>query len=270
MSRFRVVVVDDEPLARQVIRDLLARDREVEVVGEAGDGASGLELIRRSRADIALLDIEMPEMGGLEVAAALDPEERPVIVFVTAYSRFATGAFDVEALDYILKPFSDERFFGAVERAKARVRERRLSGLAERVASEAAALARPRAAEENEVSKHQESDYLKVIPVRRDGRSFLVKPKDVLWIESQDYCARLHAARDSYLVRASLAFFEKRLDPRRFVRVHRQAIVNADEVVAIEHLPKGRNVVVLSNDVRCRVSQARKSAVDKLLLPRLR
>jgi len=262
MKSFRVVVVDDEPLARKMIGQLLGRDPQIEIVGEAADGSAAIDLIRRTGPDIAFLDIEMPEMGGIEVAEAIPADERPTTVFVTAYSRFATDAFDVEALDYVVKPFSDDRFFSALDRAKGRVRDRRLSGLAKRLATEAGGLTADR-------ERQASSGHLEVIPVRRDGRTTLVRAGDLIWIESRDYYARLHTHEKAWLVRASLASFEERLDPGQFVRVHRSAIVNLDSVVAVEHLSKGQHVVVLTNDVRCRVSQARKKAVERLLLPRL-
>jgi two-component system LytT family response regulator len=264
VSRFRAVIAEDEPLARRMLRDLLGRDAEIEVAGEAGDGRSALELIRRLRPDIALLDIEMPEMGGVDVAAALPPGERPVVVFVTAFGRFAPEAFDVEALDYVVKPFSDARFHQALARAKGRVRERRLSSLAERMAHEASPLSMP------EESAAASSGHLSVIPIRRAGRTLRIPTSDVLWIESQDYCVRLHLAAGSHLLRASLALLAERLPADRFVRVHRRAIVNVGAVVALEHVAKGHDVVVLSNGARCRISQSYQVEVDRMLRPRLR
>lgn len=265
MSRLRAVIVEDEPLARGIVRELLERDPEVETVGEAGGGREGLELIRKLRPDLALLDVEMPGMSGVEIVRVLAPAERPAVVFITAFSRFATDAFDVEALDYVVKPFSDERFFAALERAKGRVREHRLSGLMRRAATEAAAIG-----ERDDDRDRDEPGHLRAIPVHNQGRSRLVRVRELVWIESADYYARLHTARGSHLVRTSLATLEQRLDPGRFLRVHRGAIVNVDQVVAIEHLPKGVQVLVLSNGSRCRVSRSRKQAVESALLPGLR
>jgi two-component system LytT family response regulator len=261
LRRFRAVVVEVEPLARGMLRDLLECDEEVEIAGEAGDGLRGLELIRRKRPDIAFLDIEMPELGGIEVAERLPPEMRPAIVFVTAFGRFAPEAFDVEALDYVVKPFSDQRFRQALARAKGRVRERRLSSLAARFADE---VSEPAAAQGAPPGEH-----LQVIPIRRDGRTLRIPTRDVLWIESQDYCVRLHLAKGSHLLRASLTLLEQRLAPDRFIRVHRQAIVNVGAVTAIEHVAKGHDVVVLSTGARCRISQSRKAAVERRLTPGL-
>ncbi len=264
MSRLRTVVVEDEPLAREMVRSLLARDREVEVVGEAADGASGLELIRKLRPDLAFLDVEMPEMTGIEIVKALDRSQRPAVVFITAYSEFATDAFDIEALDYVVKPFSDKRFFDALERVKARLKEHRLSELLQRAAGEATA-----ASDGLGTDGQDDNGYRRTIPVRSHGRSRLLRVGELLWIESADYYSRLHTARGSHLIRTSLATLEKRLDPRHFLRIHRGAIVSIDEVVAIEHLPKGAQIVVLSDGTRCRVSRSRRSVVDSVLLPSL-
>jgi two-component system LytT family response regulator len=264
MSRLRAVIIEDEPLARDIVRDLLARDRDVTTVGEASSGVEGLKLIRALEPDLAFVDVEMPEMNGVAIVKALDPAERPEVVFITAYSEFATDAFDVEALDYVVKPFSDERFFAALGRVKSRIKQRKLSGLMKRAASEASEIGGS-----GRSQRKDESGYLESIPVRSGDRSRLLRARDLVWIESADYYARLHTARGSHLVRTSLATLEKRLNPRRFLRVHRGAIVNVDEVVAIEHLPKGAQLIVLSDGSRCRVSRSRKAAVDATLLPAL-
>lgn len=262
MNELRAVIVEDEPLAREMVRELLARDRQVKTVGEAGSGSTGLELIRKMRPDLAFIDVEMPEMTGVEVVRALAPEERPAVVFITAYSEFAAEAFEIDAFDYVVKPFSDERFFAAVERVKERLREHRLSGLLRRATNEAA--------EFEEATEESVNDpYLRTIPVRHGGRSQLVRVSSLIWIESADYYSRLHTATGSHLVRISLAKLEERLDPARFLRIHRRAIVSVDQVVAIEHLPKGAQVVVLTDGSRCRVSRARKASVDAVLLTTL-
>ncbi|MEM7356947.1 MAG: LytTR family DNA-binding domain-containing protein, partial [Acidobacteriota bacterium] len=257
MSHFRVLAVDDEPLARDTLRDLLAQDPQVELAGEYGDGASALAAIRKERPDIVFLDIEMPERGGLEVLGALQPEELPAIVFVTAYGHHAVNAFELEALDYVVKPFSDERFFAALERAKRRVREQRLGELAGKMASLTAELQGTEASAPTE----PRPTYLQRIRVSSGDRTLILKARDVTWIESEDYYARLHTAKGSHLVRNSLAAFEQQLDPARFLRVHRGAIVNLDQIIEIEHLFKGARNVVLEDGTRLRVSRSRRARV---------
>lgn len=266
MSRFRVLAVDDEPLALEVLRDLLEADAEVDLVGDYGDGKSALEAIRRERPDIVFLDVEMPEMGGLDVARSLTPEEMPAIVYVTAYGQHATQAFDVEALDYVVKPFSDERFHAALARAKRRIRERRLGKLAGKMASLTAELGEPdtTGASADKITEN----YLTRIPVQLAGRSLIVKTREIVWIESCDYYSRIHTAETSHLVRTSLASFEERLDPRHFVRVHRQAIVRVDDVRAVEPGVKGGREVVLADGTRLGISRSRQRRVEEVLIPR--
>lgn len=271
MSRFKTLIVDDEPLARETVRDLLARDPEIEVVGECGDGASALESIRALRPDVVFLDVEMPECGGLQVAGALAPEEMPAIVFATAYSRHAVSAFEVEALDYVVKPFTDERFFAALERAKRRVREQKLGELAGRMASLGAELGQGGVAETPEPREAEETPepFLTRIRVSAAGRTLILKAREVAWIESDDYYARIHSDRGAHLVRTSLATFERRLDPGLFLRIHRGAIVNLDRVTEIEHLFKGALRVVLEDGTRLPVSRSRRRQVESTLAPKL-
>ncbi|MEM7584538.1 MAG: LytTR family DNA-binding domain-containing protein [Acidobacteriota bacterium] len=279
MKRFSVLIADDEPLARDTLRDLLAQDPEVETVVECSDGASALENIQTRRPDIAFLDIEMPERGGLEVAAALNPDELPAIVFVTAYGHHAASAFEVEALDYVVKPFSDRRFSTALERAKRRLREQRLGELAEQMAALTQQLGVSAPATGSDltsapspaqtVSPGDPPAFLSRIRVTTGGRTLIVKANDVVWIESDDCYARLHTERGPHLVRASLSSFEQRLDPRCFLRIHRGAIVNIERVVEIEHLFKGARTVVLADGTRLRVSRSRLRRVDEILAPKL-
>lgn len=260
MSRFRVLAVDDEPLALEVLGDFLEGDAEVDLVGRYRDGRSALEGIRRHRPDIVFLDVEMPEMGGLELARSLSSEEMPAIVFVTAYSEHATRAFDLEALDYVVKPFSDDRLQTAVARAKRRIREKRLGALAAKLASLSAELGDPA-----EAAADPEERYLTRISVRSGSRSLIVRARQIVWIESCDYYSRIHTAAAAHLVRTSLTSFEQRLDPRRFVRVHRRAIVNVDQVRAVESGAKGGREIVLGDGTRLGVSRSRLRRVEDVL-----
>ena len=264
MTRIKILIVDDEPLAREIVGVLLARDPEVEVVGECANGVEAIEAIRRTRPDIVFLDIEMPEVGGIDLADRLGPEEMPVLVFVTAFDRYATRAFEVEALDYLLKPFSDQRFVETLERAKRRVRGERLNELAEKVADLSAELQKSETG-----STPSPREHLERLAVKSGGRTVFVKAAEIRWIESQDYYVRLHTAAGSHLLRASLASLDERLDPRRFLRIHRKAIVNVEEVRELEPLPGGAWAVVLSDGVVLRISRSRRRAVDEALMPRI-
>ena len=269
MSHFRALAVDDEPLARELLHDLLERDSEIEVIGTCGDGASALETIRAERPDIVFLDIEMPEQGGLEVARALGPDALPVVVFVTAFGEHALRAFDLEALDYVVKPFTDERFFAALERAKRRVRERKMGELAEQMAALTAGVGVGEKAEPGTDEEQDPPEYLSRLAVTVGDRTVVVKTREIAWIESSDYYARLHTKRGAHLIRAALASFEKKLDPRHFLRVHRGAIVNVEAVAEIRHLMKGAREVVLGDGTALRVSRSRLRAVEEVLAPRL-
>jgi two-component system LytT family response regulator len=263
MTRFRVLVADDEPLARAMVAALLQNDDEVESVIECGDAVTARDMIARQRPDIVFLDIEMPEASGLDIAGDLG-EDGPVIVFVTAFSRYATDAFEVSASDYVLKPFSDQRFADALQRAKRRVRERRMGELASRLAT----LSLELRAAEDELSKSPEDGYLKRLAFKHEDRTIVLKTAEVLWIEAEDYYVRIHARRGRHLVRTSLASLEARLDPRNFLRVHRAAIVNVDEVREIQD--KGGLSVILTDGTQIPVSRSRRCTVESALAPRLR
>jgi len=270
MTRFRVLVADDEPLARGIVANLLKADPEIELVLECSDAISTREGIARLSPDIAFLDVQMPGATGLQVAGAL-ADRGPIVVFITAFSHYATQAFDVSATDYVLKPFSDERFKEALERAKRRVRERRLGELATQVASLSAELrpldfARDRDTETSGAADTQE--YLQRFAFKDGDRSVVVKASEIIWIEAEDYYVLVHAKQGRHLVRASLASLEQRLDPRHFVRVHRTAIVNVEEVRAIQDA--GRLVLTLSNGADVAVSRSRRAQVEPFVRPRLR
>jgi two-component system LytT family response regulator len=263
MTRFKVLVADDEPLARRMVTAILRTDPDVEALAECGDAKCVRDQLARFRPDIALLDIEMPEMSGLEIAGALQ-DSGPVVVFITAFSSYATQAFDVSAVDYVTKPFSDERFRAAVERAKRRVRERRLGELATQVASLSAEL-KP---EESDPAKSGPGGYLQRLAFKDGDKSVVVKTPDIIWIQAEDYYVLIHSRQGRHMVRASLASLEQRLDPARFMRVHRTAIVNVDEVRATHD--RGPFVLTLSNGAEVPVSRSRRAQVESLVRPRLR
>jgi two-component system LytT family response regulator len=264
MTRFKVLVADDEPLSRRMVASILGADPEIESVAECGDARSVREQLARVRPDIAFLDIEMPEMSGLEIAGSL-PDSGPVVVFITAFSTYATHAFDVSAVDYVMKPFSDQRFREAVERAKRRVRERRLGELATQVASLSAEL---RHDESEPLAAAGSGEYLQRLAFREGDRSVVVKTLEILWIQAEDYYVLVHSRHGRHMVRASLASLEQRLDPARFVRVHRTAIVNIDEIRTIHD--RGALTLTLSNGAEIAVSRSRRATVEPLVRPRLR
>jgi two-component system, LytTR family, response regulator len=259
VSRFRVLVAEDEPLARSMLADLLKRDAEIATIVQCGGGRDVRDALARQQFDIAFLDIEMPEASGLELAEDTDADG-PVIVFVTAFSRYATNAFDVHAVDYVLKPFTDERFFTALERAKTRVRERRLGELASQLGTLSAELRRD--------DEPHAAPLLTRLSLKQGDRSILLNVSEIIWIEAEDYYVLVHSKRGRHMVRAALSSLEERLDPHVFLRVHRAAIVNVAEVQEVSD--DGRLVLLLSDGSRVAVSRSRRRHVEPMLLPRLR
>ncbi len=261
MTRFRVLVADDEPLARGIVANLLKGDPEIELVLECGDAVSAREGLARLHPDIAFLDIEMPGASGLQLAGDV-PEQGTIVVFITAFSTYATQAFEVNATDYVLKPFSDERFREALDRAKRRVRERRLGELATQVATLSAEL------HHDEPARTGDGPYLQRFTFKDGDRSVVLKAAEIIWIEADDYYVLVHSKHGRHLVRTSLASLEQRLDPQRFLRVHRTAIVNVEEVRTLRDA--GRLELALSNGATVAVSRSRRTQVESILSPRLR
>lgn len=245
----RALIVDDEAIARRRIRRLLAREPDVTVAGECADGTAAVEAIGRERPDLVFLDVQMPERNGFEVLAGIDPRVLPAIVFVTAFDRYALRAFDVHAIDYLLKPFTPERFRTALYRARARIAGRAVDvGLA----SLAAALRdRPR--------------YLARLPVRATGgRIRLVDLMTVDWIEAAGNYVRLHAGSHEYVIRDTLAGLERHLDPDRFARIHRSAIVQIDRIAELHPTSHGDMDVVLKNGTVLTLSRTWRELVQHL------
>ena len=224
----RTVIVDDEPLARDGIRLRLAGTREIEVIGEAGDGAAARTLIRDERPDLVFLDVQMPGMSGFDVLAAIAGEHLPVIVFVTAYDQYAIRAFDVHAVDYLLKPFTKERFDEAVRRAMRELAHREEDGGSSRVADLI-------------------SDPLTRLVVKNRDHYVLLKTEEIDWLEAAANYVEVHARGRSFLIRGTISGLEQKLDPRRFARIHRSIIVNIDRVTQIRSDAHGDFDVLLRN-----------------------
>jgi two-component system, LytTR family, response regulator len=235
----RTLVVDDEAPARRRIRRLLAAEPDVAVVGECGDGASAVSAIAATRPDLVFLDVQMPERDGFDVVKTLPPGGLPAILFVTAYDRYALRAFDVHAVDYLLKPFTGERFRTALARARERIASRApdaaLAGLA--------------------ADLRRQPAYLSRVPVRTGGRTVFVDLETVDWLEAADNYVRLHVQRREYLVRDTLAALEARLDPGRFARIHRSAIVRTDRITEVKPASHGDAEIVLRDGTRLAVSR---------------
>ncbi len=252
-ERIAVLVADDELPARQRLIDLLRRDEQVASVIEAADGETAVEMIQRQNPDLLFLDVQMPELDGLAVIDAIGAAEMPLTVFVTAFDQHAIRAFEANALDYLLKPFSDERFEATMTRAKARLDERSMKEFGQRVMKMVSAAP---------ASPERRLDRL---VVKAGGTTRFVRTVDIDWIEAAGVYVTLHVGGKELLYRAALNDLAEKLDPRRFVRVHRSALINIESVLQLEPISHGEFEAVLKNGSRTRVSRTYRVQLEKRL-----
>lgn len=251
----RVVVVDDEPPARRLLEDAVEALAWTSVVETCADGVEAIEAIRRTKPDLVLLDVQMPEVDGFDVIEALGPRAMPEVIFVTAHQEHALRAFEVHALDYVLKPVDTDRLAEALEHAHARLASGAEARLHERLAGLLA-----------EIDERGESDrsYARRLTVRGDERIRFVALDDVDWIETAGNYVRLHLGSETHLIRTSLKSLLGRLDPARFVRVHRSAVVNLDRVHEVQPWFSGDYVAILDTGEKLRVSRTYRDRLLKL------
>ncbi|MBA3928087.1 MAG: DNA-binding response regulator [Xanthomonas sp.] len=247
------LVVDDEPIARHAVLRLLREDPDIEVVGECGDGVSAVAAIRDRSPDLVFLDIQMPAITGLDVVATIGAARMPATIFVTAYEQFAVRAFEANAVDYLVKPFSRDRFTETLRRAKQRLASARGAD-ADTTARIMQALA----------SLQQRDAYLERLPVREDERVVLVDVDDIVWIKASGNTVRLHLADRVHELRDTMSALAARLDPRRFARVHRSAIINIRRVKDIHPWFNGYHVVTMDTGQQLRMSRYQHEAFLKL------
>ncbi len=238
----KALIVDDEPLARKRIRNLLKAHPEFSVVGESSNGREALSAIRQLAPDLIFLDMQMPEVDGLSLIKSQTPDEMPLVIFVTAYDNYGVDAFDSHAVDYLLKPFDQQRFDEALQQAKDRLmmnegsaQETQLSAFVNRL--------------------ELESKYLKHLSIRTEGRIFLVKVVNIDWIEAERNYVRLHVQQESYLRRVAIRRMESQLDPAKFRRIHRSTIVNMDSIKELRSAAGGDYQVVLRNGTELPLSR---------------
>lgn len=248
------VIVDDEPLARRRLLDLIEPLDDVKTVGIASNGKQAVTLITEEKPDVLFLDIQMPGMTGLEVAADVGVDNLPVTVFVTAYDQHALEAFDLAAVDYLLKPFEDERFHETMNRIRERVRLSEHHDLTERLKTLI-----------NESSTREPADTLQRIPVEMRGQVRVVPVEEIDFIEADGPYAELHAGDHRYLIRERMQNLEEKLDPRAFIRIHRSTIVAVNRIDTFLVAEGGRYAVRLKNGTRLRVARSRRDAVTGAL-----
>jgi two-component system, LytTR family, response regulator len=253
MNPIRLLIVDDEPLARAGVRRLLEHDDVIQVIGECEDGAQAVVAILDQQPDAVLLDIKMPEMNGLDVVRTIGVERMPLTVFITAYDEHALRAFELHAVDYLLKPFNDERFAQTIQRIKSEIHTRAAARLSEKLLNVL------------QDTQPKGGRYLNRIVVRTDGRTLLLKTVDVEWIEAADYYARIHSGSKAYLLRETMNELEAKLDPEVFFRVHRSAIVNLEKVKEIQPYTRGEHVVIMNGGAKVRLSRGRREKLEERL-----
>ena len=248
----RALIVDDEPLPRERIRTLLAERSDVDVVGECSDGEEAVAAIVSEQPDLVFLDIQMPELDGFEVIAALEGESLPAIVFVTAYDEYAIKAFEVDAIDYLLKPVQPERFEQALSRAITRIQnpstkdtDRELQAFVNRL--------------------RVERGLLKRFVVRSGSKIHFVRVKNVDWIDVASNYIRLHVGGETHLVRQTLKAVERQLDPEAFIRVHRSIVVNVDRIESVEPYFHGEYVVMMQDGTKLTTSRSYSERLRELL-----
>ena len=249
----RVLIVDDEPLARDGIRARLAGAEDMEVVGECAGGRSAIRSIRELTPDLVYLDVQMPGVDGFGVIEAIGPDKMPVTVFITAFDQHAIRAFEAQALDYLLKPIDDERFERTLERVRRRVAEQRESYLGRRLSAvllKTSAGASNASAEEQALPHQQAPRYTERFIVRNGVRLQIVNVADVDWVSAEGNYVRLHAGKQSYLLRDTMGGLEEQLDPAEFVRIHRSAIVRTQNIVELESVFQGEYLVTLKDGTR--------------------
>lgn len=253
----RVIIVDDEPLAREGIRARLERAGAIDIVGEGGDGDQAIDLIRRVKPDVVFLDIQMPGKTGLEVVAAVGLHDSPYYVFVTAFDEHAIRAFEINALDYLVKPIADDRFLAALARTRAALRTREHAVRGQRLAE--------LLAEVPGLGPSGSAGSAAKLTVRIGKRLVLVAPAEIDWIEASGDYVQLHAGKKSWLMRESLSSLETKLGPFGFTRIHRSSIVNVACVVELKGLDDGEYAVLLRDGTTLKLSRNYRQALSALL-----
>ena len=238
----RALIVDDEPLSRRKIREFLKEDRDIEIVGECGNGAQAVSAVRDATPDLLFLDIQMPGMDGFTVLEELREERLPFVIFVTAYDKYAVKAFEVRALDYLLKPFHRERFARATDRAKAQIR-----GTANDFTTQIRDLIQ---------ELRPQTRYLERVIVKTGGTVFFLKTAEIDWISAEENYVRVHCGKASYLLREKISNLETQLDPGRFQRIHRSTIVNIDRIQKLHPHSHGDYQVLLHDGTELILSRA--------------
>jgi two-component system LytT family response regulator len=248
----RTLIVDDEPLARRRIRRMLAHDPEVAIVGDCSNGRDAIAAIKSESPDLIFLDVQMPEVDGFDVLASTEAKRPPLVIFVTAYDQYALRAFEVAAVDYLVKPFDRRRFEGALERAKSRLASGREGELNQQTLALLAEL-------------KAQSSHVERLVIKAGGRAFFLKTDEIDWIEAEGKYVRLHVGKESYLLREAIGSMETQLDPKKFPRIHRSTIVNIERVRELQPWFHNEYRVILKDGTELMLSRSCRKRLGELL-----
>jgi two-component system LytT family response regulator len=270
-QKIRVIIVDDELLARKALRVMLSRDPETEVIAECRSGREAVSIIREQSPDIVFLDIQMPEMDGFQVIEEIGVEQMPITVFVTAYDKYALRAFTAHALDYLLKPFDYDRFNTALQRAKTHVQQQKIGAVSENLVALLKDI-KPSSGGESSLKANDQKpadssdkEPIDRVVIKSGGRIYFLKTEEIDWVEGAGDYLSLHAGSKSHLIRETMGTFHSKLDSKKFLRIHRSTIVNIDRVKDIQPLFKGEYVITLTSGTRLKSSRGYRHELQPLL-----
>lgn len=266
MTPLHVLVAEDEPLARRRLANFIKDRPNTDLVGTCGNGRDAVTAIREKQPDLVLLDVQMPEMNGLEVIEAVGADQMPAVIFVTAYDQYAIRAFEIHALDYLLKPFDNERLAEALDRAGESIHSRQMDGLRRQLLD----LARNLQDEDPEPAAHAShpgSNYTNRIALKTSDRITLLKTEEIDWIEGAGVYVKLHAGQKTHLLRDTLKNLEENLDPTQFVRIHRSTIVNIDRIEELTSYFRGEYLVLLKDGTQLKLSRTYRDNLQTIIGP---
>src|SRR5262245_848797 len=250
--QIRTLIVDDEPLARKRLRELLKDDPQIKLVGECTNGTETVEAVRTLAPDLIFLDVQMPELDGLSVSETITGGDGPLIIFVTAFDQYAVRAFEVQAIDYLLKPFDRARFNKALQQAKERLREKENRSINQQLIELLSEIkVRP--------------SYLDRLVIKTDGRVFVLKTDEIDWIEAEGNYVRIHFDKQSSLIRETLSHLASQLDPRKFPRIHRSRLVNIDRIQELQPWSHRDYRIILRNGTQLALSRSYREQLCQLL-----
>ena len=268
--KIRALIVDDESLAREALLVMLKDDPEMEVISECRNGKEAVTLIRQQSPDIVFLDIQMPEMDGFQVVEEVGVKRMPVTVFVTAYDKYALRAFEAHALDYLLKPFDHDRFNTALQRAKSFVQQQKLGEISESLFAvlqdmKLKTSESPSEADNRKTERVAQKEPIDRVAIKSSGRIYFLKIEEIDWVEGAGDYLSLHSGSQTHLIRETMGNFQAKLDPRKFLRIHRSTIVNIERIKDIRPLFKGEYVVTLTSGNRLKSSRSYRHELQSLL-----